>query len=87
MSGTRALRVPSHTLYADDIFIFCKGSVANVRALSELFFNYAQSSGKISNTSKSTIFPGSMHEVRLNHTLLLTCFTKGYLPLVQQNFR
>lgn len=37
MKVTWAIHVPSHTLYADAIFIFCKGSSANVRSCSDIF--------------------------------------------------
>jgi len=41
MSGTRGCKVPSHTLYADDIMIFCKGKISCINSLIKLFSSYA----------------------------------------------
>jgi hypothetical protein len=38
--GTRSVNVPSHTLYADDIMVFCKGRNSNLQALIHLFTHY-----------------------------------------------
>lgn len=46
MIGGRKLCLPSHTLYANDILVFCKGSKKYVRALFTLFSSYASVSGQ-----------------------------------------
>jgi hypothetical protein len=33
MKGSRIVTIPSHTMYADEIMIFCKGKISNVEAL------------------------------------------------------
>lgn len=60
MSGTRSCKVPSHTLYDDDIMVFCKGKLSCINALIKLFTRYAQASGQFVSARKSTIFAGSI---------------------------
>jgi hypothetical protein len=65
IKGTRNFMVPSHSLYADDILVFCKGNLTGIKALKNLFDQYANESGQVINTSKSTIFSGSITPGRL----------------------
>jgi hypothetical protein len=37
IKGTRNFRVPSHSFYADDLMIFCKGNISGLQALKDLF--------------------------------------------------
>jgi len=67
IKGSIYLMLPSHVLYVDDIMVFCKGKVAGLQALQNLFKNYALASGQVINVNKSTIFSGSMSASRLNH--------------------
>ncbi|GAU45776.1 hypothetical protein TSUD_24400 [Trifolium subterraneum] len=60
IKGTRNFMVPSHSFYADDLLIFCKGNISGLKALKDLFDNYALESGQVISTSKSTIFSGSI---------------------------
>ncbi|GAU20130.1 hypothetical protein TSUD_351920 [Trifolium subterraneum] len=53
-------KVPSHSFYADDLMIFCKGKLSGIKALKDLFNLYALESGQVINNSKSTIFYGSI---------------------------
>ncbi|MCH82144.1 RNA-directed DNA polymerase (Reverse transcriptase) [Trifolium medium] len=51
IEGTTNSLVPSHILYADDILIFCRGTISNIRALPNLFLNYAEISGQMVNST------------------------------------
>lgn len=78
--SSRHHSVPSHTFYADDLMIFCKGKMSGLTALSELFQRYALNSGQIINNSKSTIYSSSISNVRLNRIVQLLNFNIGTLP-------
>jgi hypothetical protein len=80
IKGTRNVRVPSHSFYADDLMIFCKGNLNGLRSLKELFDNYALESGQVVNNSKSTIFSGSITQGRLAIIVQLFNFNLGSLP-------
>ncbi|PNX79615.1 ribonuclease H, partial [Trifolium pratense] len=80
IKGTRHLSVPSHTFYADDLMVFCKGKLAGIKALKELFDMYASQSGQIINTAKSTIYSGSITQGRLALIVNLLNFKLGSLP-------
>jgi hypothetical protein len=41
IKGTRHVHVPSHSFYADDLMIFCKGNINGLRELKNLFTKYA----------------------------------------------
>ncbi|GAU51888.1 hypothetical protein TSUD_416730 [Trifolium subterraneum] len=60
IKGTRNFKIPSHSFYADDLLVFCKGNLSGLKALKDLFDEYALESGQVINTSKSTIFSGSI---------------------------
>jgi hypothetical protein len=80
IKGTRNVMIPSHSLYADDILIFCKGNLSGLRALKDLFDSYASESGQVINNSKSTIFSGSITPGRLDLIVQLLNFNLGSLP-------
>lgn len=80
MSGTRSCKVPSHTLYADDIMVFCKGKLSCTNALIKLFTRYAQASGQFVSARKSTIFAGSISQARMENIVELIGFKIGSLP-------
>lgn len=71
IKGSRSTCVPSHSLYADDIMIFCKGKISSIHALMQLFNSYALTSGQVINPSKSTIFYGSISHARMEHITIL----------------
>jgi hypothetical protein len=75
IKGTRNFMVPSHSFYADDLMIFCKGTLSGLKALKDLFTAYALESGQVINTSKSTIYPGSISHGRLNLIVQLLILT------------
>ncbi|GAU31405.1 hypothetical protein TSUD_370540 [Trifolium subterraneum] len=80
IKGTRHVHVPSHSFYADDLMIFCKGNLAGLRELKTLFSRYAADSGQLVNTAKSTIFSGSITPRRLALIVQLLNFSIGVLP-------
>jgi hypothetical protein len=80
IKGTRHAHVPSHSFYADDLMIFCKGNIAGLRELKNLFTRYAFESGQVINSSKSTIFSGSITPRRLELIVQLLNFSIGSLP-------
>jgi hypothetical protein len=80
IKGTRNFMIPSHSFYADDLLVFCKGNLAGLRALKDLFDQYALESGQIINTSKSTIFSGSITPGRLSLIVQLLNFKIGSIP-------
>ncbi|GAU28119.1 hypothetical protein TSUD_295560 [Trifolium subterraneum] len=82
IKGTRNCRVPSHSFYADDLMIFCKGKLSGLKALKDLFNLYALESGQVIMNSKSTIFSGSITKGRLALIVQLLNFNiawKAYL--------
>lgn len=80
IKGTRHVSVPSHTFYADDLMIFCKGKLSGIKALKALVDSYASQSGQVINTAKSTIFSGSITQGRINLIVNILNFQIGSLP-------
>ncbi|KAK2388551.1 hypothetical protein QL285_062226 [Trifolium repens] len=80
IKGAGNCLVPSHSLYADDILIFCNGNMNGLRALKDLFTQYALESGQVVSSSKSTIIAGSITPRRLNLIVQLMNFKLGSLP-------
>jgi len=79
IKGSRSIQVPSHSLYADDIMIFCKGRLTSIQALMQLFSSYALASGQVINPSKSTVYYGSISTARINTVSYMIGFNKGSL--------
>ncbi|CAN6572428.1 unnamed protein product [Malus baccata var. baccata] len=50
---------PSHVLYADDLFIFCRSDGVTLRNLQGFFDRYSRASGQFINKAKSTFYLGS----------------------------
>ncbi|KAK2430924.1 hypothetical protein QL285_029213 [Trifolium repens] len=80
IKGTRHFHVPSHSFYADDLMIYCKGNLAGLKALKDLFTRYASESGQFINHAKSTIYSGSITPRRLDIIVALLNFKIGALP-------
>jgi hypothetical protein len=80
ISGTRNFKVPSHTFYADDLLIFCKGKLSGLNDIKSLFEAYAAESSQMINTSKSTIYSGSITPRRLSIIVQLLNFNIGTFP-------
>jgi hypothetical protein len=56
MKACRNLLVPSHCLYADDVLIFCQGTLSNIQEIMHLFSDYGCFYGQIINSSKSKFY-------------------------------
>jgi len=80
MRASRNLYVPSHCLYADDILIFCSGTLANIRHIMKLFEVYGQYSGQIVNAQKSKFYSGAISLSRIHTISSITGFSHGSLP-------
>lgn len=80
MSGARNVKVTSHSLYADDILIFCKGKQSNISFLNHVFSRYYAAYRKVFSQSKFTIFLGSISDDRFDHFVANTGFSKGSFP-------
>lgn len=72
--------IPSHCLYADDVLIFCKGTLANVRHIMKLFELYGQYSGQVVNAAKSKFYSGAISLSRVQTITSITGFSHGTIP-------
>ncbi|MCH80179.1 ribonuclease H protein [Trifolium medium] len=79
---TRNFNIPSHSFYADDLLLFCKGNVVGLKAIKCLLDDYALNSGQVVSNSKSTIFSGAISPSRLNTIVQLLNFSVGALPFL-----
>ena len=57
MASPQGFLTPSHILYADDIFIFCRADSKSLRNLSYFLKTYDDFSGQYVNNSKSSFSP------------------------------
>jgi len=80
MSYCRGISLPTHILYADDVFICCVGSRKNIRCLLRIFKNYSDTSGQLVNFDKSKLFAGAMTATRRNMLAQLSGFSVGTIP-------
>ena len=74
---------PSHLLYADDVIIFCRASLANCRAILTILEKYAAWSGQKFNPQKSRAYFSSFIPVSRRRLMCrrLT-ITEGQLPFI-----
>jgi len=56
MASPQGFLTPSHILYADDIFVFCRADNKSLRNLSIFLKTYGDFSGQYVNNSKSIFF-------------------------------
>lgn len=82
MSSPRGYVVPTHVMYADDLFIFCKGSKKNLQNLMGVFNRYSEASSQSISKEKSKIFNGSVPANRLSSIVNVLGFGTGHLPFV-----
>jgi len=80
MSYCRGILLPTHILYADDVFICCVGTRKNMKCLLRIFKNYSDTSGQLVNFDKSKLFTGAMTVTRKNMLSQLSGFTLGIIP-------
>ncbi|XP_058776572.1 uncharacterized protein LOC131650886 [Vicia villosa] len=74
--------VPSHTLFAGDIMIFCRGDVKSLKAISDLLKNYRNYSGQFYNYSKSLIYARGMTLAKHSSLANLIGFTMAIPPFI-----
>jgi len=72
--------MPSHCLYADDILVFCKGTLTSIRNIMDLFEEYGNYSGQFVNASKSKFYARSLPLSRITAITYITGFSQGCLP-------
>ena len=56
MASPLGYLTPSHILYVDDIFVFCRGNIKSLRNLSIFLKTYGDFFGQYVNNSKSSFF-------------------------------
>ncbi|XP_058775196.1 uncharacterized protein LOC131649451 [Vicia villosa] len=74
--------VPSHTLFADDIMIFCRGDSKSIKAISDLLKDYGNCSGQICNFSKSLTYAGGLSQARHTSLANLIGFSLASPPFI-----
>ncbi|XP_019438892.1 PREDICTED: uncharacterized protein LOC109344584 [Lupinus angustifolius] len=81
IKGPRNLCTTSHVLYADDVFIFCRGVKKEILALNSLFHDYAQVSGQCMNLNKCKFYTQNASARKINNLKDWLGFTRGSLPV------
>lgn len=74
--------VPLHTLYHDDIMIFCRGDTKSLHVIDNLLKGYASCSGQFCNNSKSFIYAGGMSIIRHKRMADLLGFKTASPPFI-----
>ncbi|XP_043694149.1 uncharacterized protein LOC122644835 [Telopea speciosissima] len=69
LAGPRQVITPSHLLYADDLFIFMKAELVNVRRVKHFLEAYGEYSGQVINLAKSKVFFGRISAARRQRLL------------------
>lgn len=80
LSGPKGFSFPSHTLYADDILVFCKGDKKSLEALMNLFMHYGQASGQLLSLEKCKFYYGKLSAKRVADISYVLGFLAGQLP-------
>lgn len=82
MVSPKGLHSPSHVLYADDIMIFCWGTIAKVRKIKRLFNLYRETSGQFIRAHKSNFYYGYITSRWLENISNILGFTADRLPFI-----
>ncbi|XP_058783349.1 uncharacterized protein LOC131658030 [Vicia villosa] len=82
IKANRKCFVNSHTLFDDDIMIFCRGDIKSLKVISNLLKDYASCSGQFCNYSKSLIYVGGMSFNRHCSLAEIIGFTKAKPPFM-----
>lgn len=61
--GPQNIMVPFHILYADDVLIYCKAKISNIKNIISIFNDYEVIYGQVVNGKKSFIFDGVIQGV------------------------
>lgn len=78
--ANRACLLPSHTLFVDDIMVFCRGDTKSIQAINGLLKDYGSFSGQICNYSKSLVYAGGMSDARHSFLADIIGFKKAFIP-------
>ncbi|XP_074299886.1 uncharacterized protein LOC141631065 [Silene latifolia] len=70
----------THLMFADDLFMFCKGNANSIMLLMRAFSSFSQTSGLSMNNAKSEIFFNGMKEDLKSDIKQVTGFTEGSMP-------
>ncbi|KAL6193242.1 hypothetical protein ACLB2K_034326 [Fragaria x ananassa] len=70
----------THVLYADDLFIFCRGDDASLTRLQSFLERYGQASGQLVNKEKSTFYLGDSYAHRRKAVRRILGFKFGTTP-------
>ncbi|XP_019432708.1 PREDICTED: uncharacterized protein LOC109339679 [Lupinus angustifolius] len=81
IEGPKGIKTPSHVLYVDDIFIFCKGIKKELLKINQLLNNYSEVSGQCANASKSKFYSTSSSHWNIASMAQVLGFSTGSLPL------
>lgn len=71
----------THLIFADDIFLFCKGDIPSISALSIAVSRFSSVSGLTPNPNKSECYFCNVPIDTIDHALLTTGFQMGSLPI------
>lgn len=71
----------NHLIFADDVFLFCKGDLASVNALMHGVTLFSSISSLHINTSKSQCFLGNVNEDTTVYIMSITGFSRGSFPV------
>lgn len=80
ISAPRNCQPPSHLLFADDIFIFCRADSYSLKNLFYFIDLYAKVSGQVVNCNKSSYFLGKRSSHRRDFVADFLKFKEGSLP-------
>ncbi|KAL6139472.1 hypothetical protein ACLB2K_057776 [Fragaria x ananassa] len=70
----------THVLYADDLFIFCRGDDASLTRLQSFLESYGQASGQLVNKEKSTFYLGDSYAHQSKAVRRILGFKFGTTP-------
>ncbi|KAL8464676.1 hypothetical protein ACS0TY_034253 [Phlomoides rotata] len=74
-------RAPKYLFYVDDILIFAKATIVNIRCLQSVLSNYGSLFGQLYNPTKSKVYCSlAVNRRIINYMLHCTCITIGFLP-------
>lgn len=71
----------THVIFADDIFLFCKGDGTSIKAMLDSVARFSTMSGLNANSDKSTCFFCNVSEEVVQQTLDLSGFQLGNFPI------
>ena len=80
MAGPRGVLMPTHSLYADDIMLFCRADKRNLKQVLKILQSYGQVSGQIMNCAKSKVYFGQGAKQRKAAITSILGMTEGSTP-------